>query len=287
MDYMDANNMARITDGIRLSVIIPTYNCREYLSECLQSVLRQLPPDCELLIAADGSDDGTADLLASYADKQNHVHTVCLEHNGASAARNAGLHSARGEYVTFVDCDDCMRDGFLRDSLPLLDGRTDLYIFGIERVLLSGIREFWTMQDRIYPEVSAFADEYIRIRQLLMYSNCNKFYRRSVIERLQLRFDENTDFGEDRLFNYRFNNRFLYRLLDRRRVCLLFRHHINGLLDVLCIGRFRIRIDVCRSLSGIGFFSAVFYFDTLDRCTRFLSADDRRRSAFSLHERRA
>ena len=204
MDYMDADNMTRIADGIRLSVIIPTYNCREYLSECLQSVLRQLPPDCELIIADDGSDDGTADLLAGYAGKRNHVLALCLEHKGASAARNAGLHSARGEFVTFVDCDDCMRDGFLRDSLPLLDGKTDLYIFGIERILLSGIREFWTIQDRIYPGASAFADEYIRIRQLLIYSNCNKFYRRSVIEQLQLRFDENTGFGEDRLFNYRY-----------------------------------------------------------------------------------
>ena len=126
---MDAYNTAHATGGIRLSVIIPTYNCREYLGECLQSVLRQLPPDCELIIADDGSDDGTGDLLAGYEGKQNHVHTVCLAHKGASAARNAGLDTARGEFVTFIDCDDCMRDGFLRDSLPLLDGGTDLYIF--------------------------------------------------------------------------------------------------------------------------------------------------------------
>jgi uncharacterized SAM-binding protein YcdF (DUF218 family) len=95
-----------------------------------------------------------------------------------------------------------MRDGFLRESLPLLDEGTDLYIFGIERIPLSGIRELWTVRDMVYPDVSAFADEYVRIRQLMIYSNCNKFYRRSVIEQARLRFEEGVDFGEDRLFNY-------------------------------------------------------------------------------------
>ena len=201
---MDTNAPARSAAGIRLSVIIPTYNCRDYLDECLRSILMQLPPDCELIIADDGSDDGTAELLAGLEGTRENVHVVYREHKGASAARNAGLHSAAGEYVTFIDCDDCMQEGFLRDSLKLLDEGTDLYIFGIERVPLSGVRELWTVRDRVYPDASAFADEYVRIRQLMVYSNCNKFYRRSVIERCRLRFDEDTDFGEDRLFNFRY-----------------------------------------------------------------------------------
>ena len=201
---MDTKNITHATDGIRLSVIIPTYNCREYLSECLQSILRQLPPDCELIIADDGSDDETVKLLAGYEHVQENVHVIYREHKGASAARNAGLDAAAGEFVAFIDCDDCMRSGFLRDSLPLLDAGTNLYIFGIERFPLSGVRELWTVCDRVYPDASAFADEYVRIRQLLVYSNCNKFYRRSVIEEHRLRFDESMDFGEDRMFNYRY-----------------------------------------------------------------------------------
>lgn len=197
---MDTNS----TDSVRLSVIVPAYNCRDYLDECLQSILGQLPPDCELIIADDGSDDGTAELLAAYEHKQSNIHVVYRAHKGASAARNAGLDAAAGEYVTFIDCDDCMRDGFLQESLPLLDMGTDLYVFGIERVPLSGVRELWTVRDQLYPDASAFADEYVRIRQLMVYSNCNKFYRRSVIEQCRLRFDETIDFGEDRLFNFRY-----------------------------------------------------------------------------------
>ncbi|MER2234788.1 MAG: glycosyltransferase [Candidatus Limivicinus sp.] len=198
------NLSVQTADSVRLSIIIPAFNCREYLDEGLQSILCQLPSDCELIVVDDGSDDGTKELLAGYEGAQDNVHVLYREHGGASAARNAGLDAAAGEYVTFMDCDDCMRDGFLRDSLPLLEEGTDLYIFGIERVLLSGVRELWTVRDKVYPDVSAFADEYIRIRQLMVYSNCNKFYRRSVIEEQYLRFDEGMSFGEDRMFNFRF-----------------------------------------------------------------------------------
>ena len=95
------------------------------------------------------------------------------------------------------------------------------------------------------------------------------------------------NFFLDRLFNYRFNNRFLYSLLSGSRIYLLLRHRLRCLLDVLRIGRFRIGIDLCRSLLGIGIFAAVFCFDTLDRCPRFLSADDRRRRRNSAEEHRS
>lgn len=187
-----------------LSVIIPTYNCESYMDECLGSVLRQLPSDCELIIVDDGSTDGTVSRLTSYNWQYNNLRIMCCEHKGASGARNTGLKMAKGEYITFVDCDDCIRGGFLEDSRRLLETGADLYIFGIERVLMNGDSELWTVKDMIYPAISAFADDYIRKRNLMIYSNCNKFYKRSIIEKSGLCFDENIGFGEDRLFNFRY-----------------------------------------------------------------------------------
>lgn len=106
-----------------------------------------------------------------------------------------------------------MRDDFLRDSLPLLEKNTELYILWIERFPLYGIRELLTVCDRVYPDVSAFVYEYMCIRQLIIYFNCQKFYRRSVIEKCRLRFDENMDFGEDRLFNFRYLSDYRERIL--------------------------------------------------------------------------
>ena len=190
--------------SIKLSVIVPTYNCEAYLDECLRSVLFQLPEDCELIAVDDGSDDGTAALLAGYEGTRENLRVLRREHTGASGARNAGLDAAAGEFVSFLDCDDCLQPGFLEKSLPMLESGADLYIFGIERIPLGSAPERWTVADRVYPDAAAFADEYIRIRALMIYSNCNKFYRRSVARRLGLRFDEGVSFGEDRLFNYGF-----------------------------------------------------------------------------------
>ena len=187
-----------------LSIIIPTYNCEGFIHEGIESVLRQLSDDQELIIVDDGSTDGTVQKLQAYGDARKDLKVIYEPHRGASAARNIGLDMATGTYVTFMDCDDCLRDDIIEKSRPLLDRKADLYIFGIERVPLQGKSELWTVRDHYYETASDFADEYIRTRQLLIYSNCNKFYRRSIIEEHRIRFREDLAFGEDRLFNYEY-----------------------------------------------------------------------------------
>ena len=191
-------------DAPLLSAIVPAYNCESYIDECLGSILGQLPQNCELVLVDDGSTDGTAKRLEACCDTHQNARMVKRPHKGAAAARNAGLDAARGRFVTFIDCDDCLREGFLEEGLALLSPGIDLYIFGIERIPLRGNPEYWTVSDGFYPSVSDFADKYIRTRQLMVYSNCNKFYRRSIIEEARIRFQEGLDFGEDRLFNYRY-----------------------------------------------------------------------------------
>ncbi len=188
----------------RISFIIPTYNCKEYVDDCIGSVLSQISSDDELIVVDDGSTDGTKDRLQNYIGKMNNVKVFFCEHKGASGTRNKGLDEASGEYVTFVDCDDCLKEGFLEKSTQLLKDDIDLYIFGIERIMLEGNREYWTVRDGLFNSVHDFADEYIVRRHLMIYSNCNKFYKRSIIGKLGIRFREDLEFGEDRLFNYEY-----------------------------------------------------------------------------------
>ena len=187
-----------------LSIIVPVYNCEAYIRETLFSVIDKLPPDYELIIVDDGSEDKTTVIISEYCLNTENVKLYLREHKGSSGARNFGLDKAKGKYIAFMDCDDNLFENFLNISRPLLEKNLDLYIFGIERIYLSGIREPWTLIDIEYPCIGEFADDYIRTRRALMYSNCNKFYRRSIIEKAGLRFDENIHFGEDRIFNYRY-----------------------------------------------------------------------------------
>ena len=184
-----------------LSVIIPAYNCETYIRECLDSVLIQKRDDVEIVTVDDGSDDGTLAILNEYKDK-GLVKVVESPHQGASGARNDGIKNASGKYITFLDCDDKLQKGFLAKGIELAEGDDDLYIFGIERIYTDGASEFWTVPDERFENISDFADAYIRKRQMLIYSNCNKFYRRSILEENNILFDLDVIYGEDRLFNY-------------------------------------------------------------------------------------
>ncbi len=188
---------------MKLSIIVPTYNCRDYIEECIDSILDQLNDDDELIVVDDGSNDGTDRIIEEY-EKDPRVKIIFRRHEGASGARNAGLDAADGEYIAFVDCDDYLRKGFLSEGRELLLRNPDMVIFGFERIFLDGRRQILSVRNRMFTDVSSFADEYIRTREMLIYSACNKFYRKKIIDRFNIRFDTDVEFGEDRLFNYSF-----------------------------------------------------------------------------------
>ena len=191
--------------SVKLSLIIPAYNCADFMDETFGSVLAQLPDDCELIAVDDGSTDDTLKRLGEYEKRYERLRVSAIPHGGASAARNKGLDIAEGEWAAFMDCDDCLKPGFFEKAMPIIDDETDLYIFSFERVETLGQDELVSplmVEDRTYETASDFADEYIRSRHLLIYSACNKFYRRSILDENGIRFREGMPFGEDRLFNY-------------------------------------------------------------------------------------
>ena len=89
-----------------ISVIVPVYNTEQYLERCLQSVLQQTYPHVELICVNDGSTDGSAEILAHAAAADARVKVLTQTNQGQSAARNAALREATGDYVFFVDADD-------------------------------------------------------------------------------------------------------------------------------------------------------------------------------------
>jgi glycosyltransferase involved in cell wall biosynthesis len=89
---------------IRFSIIIPSYNQREFIRDAVDSALVQRTAEREIIVVDDGSTDGTQEILRQYEDA---IRLVCLETNqGAGAARNCGAALARGEYLVFLDGDD-------------------------------------------------------------------------------------------------------------------------------------------------------------------------------------
>ncbi len=90
----------------KISVIVPVYNVEEYLPQCLESLTNQTLKDIEIICVNDGSTDNCLEILQAFAKQDNRITIIDKKNEGVSAARNAGLNIAKGEYVTFVDSDD-------------------------------------------------------------------------------------------------------------------------------------------------------------------------------------
>lgn len=100
-------------DGPCVSIIIPVYNATDTLYTAVQSILNQTMPDFELLLVDDGSTDGSTALCAALAEQDVRIRALTQSNQGICAARNYGLRTAVGRYITFCDDDD----RFLPDAL--------------------------------------------------------------------------------------------------------------------------------------------------------------------------
>ena len=92
-----------------VSIIIPVYNGEKYISECIESILKQSDKNFELIVVNDGSTDDTDKICRKF----DNIRYFCQNNRGVSMARQKGLQMARGEYITFVDGDDTLKEDFL------------------------------------------------------------------------------------------------------------------------------------------------------------------------------
>lgn len=92
----------------KVSIIVPVYNVENYLSECLDSIISQSFDDIEIICINDGSTDDSLSVLENYASKDKRIKIISQENRGIGHARNRGLNISSGDYVLFVDSDDCI-----------------------------------------------------------------------------------------------------------------------------------------------------------------------------------
>lgn len=111
---------------IDFSVVVPVYRVEAYLERCVRSVLGQSHGNLELILVDDGSPDGCPALCDGYARQDGRVRVIHQENGGLSRARNRGLEAAKGEYVLFVDADDCIDRQTCEKLLPYCLNRTDI-----------------------------------------------------------------------------------------------------------------------------------------------------------------
>lgn len=117
-----------------ISCVVPVYNGERYLAEALDSILAQSYRPLEIIVADDGSTDGTAGVVASYGDW---VRYLWQPNAGAAAARNLGLGVVQGEFVAFLDADDLWHPEKLARQMARFQSRPELDL------CVTHVRDFW------------------------------------------------------------------------------------------------------------------------------------------------
>lgn len=189
-----------------ISIIVSVYNAEKRLNLCIDSLIKQTYKDIEIVLIDDGSTDDSAKICDSYADKDSRVKVYHIDNRGVSRARNIGIEKSTGDYIMFCDSDDSVADVWCELLYNQLIKNTSAWISCGFAKDYSGIKHS--------PVVVLSEDEDISFLTKEEYYNVyktgtsgylwNKIYVSSVIRENKIRFDENTDYAEDALFNNRY-----------------------------------------------------------------------------------
>lgn len=112
-----------------VSIITPMYNAEKYVSETIESVIKQTYPQWEMIVVDDGSKDLGREIVYHYASKDPRITIVQQKNAGSAAARNNGIRRAGGQYIALLDADDLWHANFLESQLNLMEEKNALLVY--------------------------------------------------------------------------------------------------------------------------------------------------------------
>lgn len=177
-----------------ISIIIPIYNAEPFLTTCLESVLSQSFKDFELILINDGSTDGSLAICQNYVSRDSRIKIIDKCNEGVSIARNAGLKTAQGQWICFIDADDYILPETLSKLYTKATGNGADIVFGNTQKLEDG--NFSLMFD-LKEESSNKVIGSIRNLALWGY-----LFRANLIKDNHIHFIEGLAYSEDAVFIY-------------------------------------------------------------------------------------
>ena len=219
----------------KVSIIIPVYNVEKYLKKCLDSITNQSYKNLEIIIIDDGSTDNSLEIAKGFEKNDSRIKLLTQKNSGVSEARNVGIKTATGKYITFVDSDDWLELDMYEKLMERIENpykylKPDIMLEGkdecdyssneIDSIIYSFTREY---KDRSEAELIPFdknvilVDEEIYSKWILnlisgederesyiMASIWRCIYRKDIIDRYNILFDKELSYAEDLVFNLKY-----------------------------------------------------------------------------------
>lgn len=183
--------------NVKISVIIPVYNTEKYLDKCLESVERQTLENIEIICVNDGSKDNSLEILKKHAEKDNRIKIIDQKNMGVSAARNSGIRAAKGQYITFVDSDDLIKEYTYQSCMEIIKTENpEIFIYG-----------YRTNEDEDVPQNIDISkcnfydhDNFMRAYYNSHPAVWDKIFKRDFLLKNQIFFNEDIHCAEDYVF---------------------------------------------------------------------------------------
>jgi len=177
--------------GIKVSVIVPIYNTEQYLQKCINSILNQSFKDFEMILVNDGSTDRSVEIIEKYKTESSNIVVINKENAGLGQARNSALEICNGDYIAFVDSDDCIE----LDMLKLMYSKSleqdlDILICNYKFVDVNGVR---IRDDNVILNDNEIIDNIECIKRFLVTNTiegfaCNKLFKKELFHNYNIRY---------------------------------------------------------------------------------------------------
>lgn len=182
-----------------ISYIIPVYNGEKYIEKCIKSIIETnvASSNYEIIVINDGSIDNTSVIVHEISLSNKMVHLVEKMNTGVSDTRNQGIGIANGEWIVFVDADDCITEN-LCTLLPITD-EYDWCVFSCK-----ASKDFQVdanNEKEVFEVKKAILNQSEMLNSIHFNTVWSKGYKRDILLKNDVRFDSSINHGEDMLFN--------------------------------------------------------------------------------------
>lgn len=197
--------MTQMEEKPLISVIVPVYNVKDYLEECLESIIKQSYTNLEIILVDDGSADGSAEICDRYAQTDNRMKVIHQENQGVARARKNGVLCSTGMYTGFVDADDKINSNMFEFMFENI-GKCDVITVGCYGETVAGVK---------FEQTDSFAEGIYASEEdldffhanMLAYQNryeygalpylWNKLFRTELLKEVMSNIDSVLSFAED------------------------------------------------------------------------------------------
>lgn len=166
---------------MKVSVIVPVYNVEKYIKKCLDSLVNQTLDGVEIIVVNDGSPDNSQKIIGEYTKKYKNVKSYIKENGGLSDARNYGIKKATGEYISFVDSDDYIRN----DMLEIM------YNYAIKEdldvVVCDSINVYDNGSEILIKSNNNYSDNDVRNYIISPPMACTRLFKKTIFDKIQFK----------------------------------------------------------------------------------------------------